>query len=227
MEAMAGSARNERVPSPDEELVRKMMYLTKLMGRYYSAESMRRGHVGNPMRGQGRVLLLLKDRPGTSQRELAYLLGMRPQSLSELLGKLEEKGLVSRSKSPEDARVTVVSLTDKGMESVPDIGAEQTHESPLDALTSDEKASFEATIEKVSDAYAMRLADLGIDLNDPHGRSFAGGRDDCRGGHRGQGGRGNGECCGQGQGRRRQEGCCHGGEGHGRCRRNQQDAAKE
>ena len=45
---------------------------------------------GDSRRGQGRVLAILKMQPEISQKELLYLLDMRPQSLGELLSKLEK-----------------------------------------------------------------------------------------------------------------------------------------
>ena len=74
-------------------LTRKVIRMGMLIHRYYEAKAHRHGATGDPLRGQGRVLALLKAKPETTQRELSYLLDMRQQSLSELLSKLEEKGI--------------------------------------------------------------------------------------------------------------------------------------
>ena len=66
--------------------------------------------------GQGRVLAFLKIQPEVATRDLAYLLGIRQQSLNELLNRLEQGGYVERKPSDKDRRVMIVHLTDKGKE---------------------------------------------------------------------------------------------------------------
>ena len=39
--------------------------------------------------GQGKILHMLRDNPGMSQRALAEIVHIRPQSLGETIGKLE------------------------------------------------------------------------------------------------------------------------------------------
>ena len=69
-----------------------------------------------PHRERERVLSLLDETEGVSQQKLSLILGIRPQSLSELLGKLEKDGLLLREKNPSDRRETLVSLTPEGKE---------------------------------------------------------------------------------------------------------------
>ena len=71
-------------------------------------------HLHDPYRGQGRILSLLKMQPEMSQKKLAYLLGIRPQSLGELLTKLEQNGYITRTPSAEDKRAMDIKLTDEG-----------------------------------------------------------------------------------------------------------------
>jgi Transcriptional regulators len=87
--------------------------------------------MGDPQRGQGRVLALLKMRPEISQKDLSYLLDIRPQSLGELLAKLERGGYITRTPSETDNRVMNIKLTEAGAEiteqqaeGVPDLFAE-------------------------------------------------------------------------------------------------------
>lgn len=68
----------------------------------------------DPHRGQGRILKLLKLHPEISQKDLLYLLDMRPQSLGELLSKLEKNGCITRTPSDEDKRAMIVKLTEEG-----------------------------------------------------------------------------------------------------------------
>ena len=57
---------------------------------------------------------MLKLKPEISQKELSDLLDMRPQSLGELLGKLERNGYITRTPSERDQRVLIIRLTDAG-----------------------------------------------------------------------------------------------------------------
>lgn len=55
------------------------------------------------------------DREGPrSTSELAQLESMRPQSMAQAVGELEESGLVKRSPDPHDRRRALVELTDEG-----------------------------------------------------------------------------------------------------------------
>lgn len=66
--------------------------------------------------GGGRLLCILAENEGVSSRELAELLDIRPSSLSELLGRLEGEGLITRAADEADKRVSRVTLTEKGRE---------------------------------------------------------------------------------------------------------------
>lgn len=69
---------------------------------------------GNTAHGQGRILHMLREKDPVSQRELQRQLGIQPGSISEILNKLEEKGLIERRKDEQDQRRVIVSLTDAG-----------------------------------------------------------------------------------------------------------------
>ncbi|SHH85374.1 DNA-binding transcriptional regulator, MarR family [Sporobacter termitidis DSM 10068] len=64
--------------------------------------------------GQWRVLSFLAANGATAQRELLEAVQIRPASLSELLAKLESKGLITRAKDEDDKRSAVVELTALG-----------------------------------------------------------------------------------------------------------------
>lgn len=170
-----------------------------LMLRRYHMLSMRDNGEVDASRGQGRVLKLLEAMPGASQRDLAYVLGMRPQSLSELLGKLEAKGLVSRQKSPDDARVTLVSLTEEGKAAVPSQSAAQ-DDAPLSVLTAEERAGMEAYVDKVSAELERRFAEMGDRVHAPGMGACHGGPHGMHGGPHGPHGMmgGHGGPCGHG-----------------------------
>ncbi len=149
-------------------LARKVGRMGRLIHRYYDAQAHNYGDLGDPLRGQGRVLALLKAKPETTQRELSYLLDMRQQSLSELLAKLEEKGFVTREKSQEDGRVTVVRLTDEGVTAAPSPEQMQARADALDCLTDEEREQLEALTNKVLVSLEGKLSEMGIDPNHGH-----------------------------------------------------------
>lgn len=93
------------------ELMERLMRMQWLLNRYFHRNLRDRGV---PYSGQGRVLKVLKMKPEIPQKELSEILGMRPQSIGELLSKLEKKGFITRTPSPNDKRVIIVHLTEKG-----------------------------------------------------------------------------------------------------------------
>lgn len=64
---------------------------------------------------QDKVLALLSKRRALSQRELLAGMGIRPASLSELLGKLEKNGAIRRERDRRDKRNVIVTLTEQGV----------------------------------------------------------------------------------------------------------------
>ncbi|MFB0920914.1 MAG: MarR family transcriptional regulator [Oscillospiraceae bacterium] len=88
--------------------------VSKLLSKYQLWHYRKFGPSGDPHRGQGRVLAILKLQPEISQKDLGYLLDMRNQSLGELLGKLEKAGAVTREPSEEDRRSMIIKLTEYG-----------------------------------------------------------------------------------------------------------------
>ena len=98
-------------------------------------------------RGVRRVLRLLDLGGGSlSQRELTELMDVRPGSLSELLGKMEARGLISRIRSGEDHRRVTVSLTEAGAEKA----AERGPRDLFAALTDGEKEQLKALLAKLT-----------------------------------------------------------------------------
>ena len=101
----------------------------------------------DPRQGQGRILSALRRMNSIGQKELCYILGMRPQSLGELLQKLESNGYIQRQRSTEDKRALIVKLTKKGEEF-------QLQKPEYDKLfinlTAEEKKFFKRSLEKIS-----------------------------------------------------------------------------
>ena len=64
---------------------------------------------------QSQVLLFLRLNEGKlSQKKLQEMLAVQPGSLSEICGKLEEKGMIERSRDEKDRRSVILKITEKG-----------------------------------------------------------------------------------------------------------------
>jgi len=96
------------------DIYEKLATLQWLMKRHQMFCQAESGPFADTTRGQGRILAMLKIQPEIATKELAYLLGIRQQSLNELLNKLEKNGYVERKPSENDKRVMIVHLTEKG-----------------------------------------------------------------------------------------------------------------
>ena len=80
-----------------------------------------------------------------SQRTLQRLLDIKPGSISEILSKMEEKGLIERSKDDEDKRASLITLIseEEAMEERPSF---------FEMLSEEEKESLKAILNKILDS---------------------------------------------------------------------------
>jgi len=89
-----------------------------------------------------RTLSVLADHDGATSRDLCELLDVRPSSLSELLGKMEEHGLLTRRTSEEDKRAARVLLTEEGKEAAAAVKEDmQERAAAFSACFTDEEAA--------------------------------------------------------------------------------------
>jgi DNA-binding MarR family transcriptional regulator len=70
-------------------------------------------HVDIP-RGQATVLCVVAKQDGITQSEIADQLSVQGATVTKMLQRLEEAGLVSRQRDPEDNRLVRVRLTEAG-----------------------------------------------------------------------------------------------------------------
>ena len=88
--------------------LRKMMHLNRqILLRMTSVE-----HGGRP--GRAGVLRVLSRIEGISQRELAEFLHLSPPTVTTMLQKMEQDGLIERWNDEADQRVTRIRLTPEG-----------------------------------------------------------------------------------------------------------------
>ncbi len=113
-----------------------------------------RCHGGAGHHGQNRILAVLMMQDGTSQKDLAYLLGIRPQSLTQALESLEEGGFIERRADEGDKRAKRVYLTDEGRERAAKVAEERKEraEGMFSMLTEEEKEQLSTILGKIDEA---------------------------------------------------------------------------
>lgn len=183
----------------ENQLFEEFLSFENLLRRYLLWQRKGKGNAGTPHRGQGRVLALLKIQPEITQKELTYLLDMRPQSLGELLTKLEKNEFITREPSEDDRRVMVVKLTAAGKAEAERLSQENTA-TIFDQLSEAEQEQFAAILAKLSQIMQAELPEEALQGGfDPDMRrkmmeefkrgGFGGGHGPRRGGFPGFGGR--------------------------------------
>ncbi|WP_052356737.1 MarR family winged helix-turn-helix transcriptional regulator [[Clostridium] dakarense] len=107
---------------------------------------------------------ILDNMGSISQKKLSTLLDIRSTSLSELLFKLEKKGFVERTRSAEDKRTFLISLTKEGLDEVKKHRKSRikSHTEIVTPLSDDEKQQFTYILSKIKDYYT----ELGDDENE-------------------------------------------------------------
>ena len=131
------------------EKLSTLQWLMKRRQMFSQAES---GRFADSTRGQGRILAMLKIQPEIATKDLAYLLGIRQQSLNELLKKLEKNSYVERRPSEKDRRVMGVHLTEKGKEAQE---PEANYQEFLGCLSPEELQQFGEYLDRIIAAFRM------------------------------------------------------------------------
>jgi len=129
-------------PQPHTEQVRSFnRFYTKQIGL------LREGFLKTPFSlTQARVLYELGRRPGIRSTQLVEELGLDPGYLSRLLKSFEKQGLLRRSNSKDDGRVSHLSLTARGRRE-------------FAALNARSEADISQMLATLSDAQQQRLVD--------------------------------------------------------------------
>lgn len=101
---------------------------------------------------QKRILILLRETEGMTQKELTARLGVQPGSASEVLNKLEQAGLILRTPSETDHRTTDIRLTPDGEALAKEASAKRAerHEQMFAVLSEEEKDALIALLERVN-----------------------------------------------------------------------------
>ena len=100
---------------------------------------------------QGRILHVLWENDGISNRELSKKSGLAMSSLTTMLERMEEKNLLIRKFCPTDKRKSLIFLTNyaKSLKSEYDEISDKMNEISFEGISDEERLAFEATLEKV------------------------------------------------------------------------------
>lgn len=132
-------------------LLEHVQWLSMRYARQVHARTSR--HIAEAGRGQGRVLTELARANGISQKDLTAIMGMRQQSLAELLKKLEGKGLVTRTHSQHDRRVMMAHITEAGRAEAKRLGGEENNDERLaflNCLSEEEQKNLEDYLTRIA-----------------------------------------------------------------------------
>jgi DNA-binding MarR family transcriptional regulator len=141
------------------DLIMQLTRVEWLLHRYHQQNHVHFGPMGDPRKGQGRVLAILKMQPEISQKELLYLLDMRPQSLGELLSKLEKNGYITRTLSETDRRVQNIKLTKVGSEISESTEQEFNFDSLFECLSTEEQENMSSYLSRITETLETQLGD--------------------------------------------------------------------
>lgn len=123
---------------------------------------------------QKRVLIILHETGSMTQRELTERIGIRPGSASEVIGKLENAGLIQRTPSSTDRRTTDIQLTPLGRIQAEEAARQRQirHREMFSCLSAEEKDTLLALLEKLNADWNSRYRkpEKQMEPSEPHGR---------------------------------------------------------
>ena len=120
---------------------------------------------------QKRILIILSKLETITQKELTVRLGIQPGSVSKILTKLENSGLIIRQENETDHRTTTIQLTDLGKQQALEatMQRQSRHEQMFACLTEQEKTILQSLLEKVSEDWEERFAKSANHVYHHHG----------------------------------------------------------
>lgn len=108
-------------------------------------------HKKGGKRGQGKILKILATQQEINQKELQEILGIESGSMSELVIKLEQKGLITRTKDETDKRMTKLMITELGHELSKELETRDEEENKLlyGSLSEQEQEELKTLLKKL------------------------------------------------------------------------------
>lgn len=112
--------------------------------------------------GQEIILMHLWQKDGQSQKQLAELLHVQAPTVTKMLQRLEQTGILERRQSSSDNRVMHVWLTEKGKNLEPKVVAiwAELEQRNVKYLDSEEKIEFQKTLQKILKGLQESSSDL-------------------------------------------------------------------
>ena len=103
------------------------------------------------VKGQARLLLLIKDNNGCTQKELANFVGVRYSSMSERLNKLERNGYIERVTDEDNSKYKRIFITQSGKTAVIQCRKilKELDEQMFKGMTKKDKVQFEDYLNKI------------------------------------------------------------------------------
>lgn len=104
---------------------------------------------------QKRILMLLLNSGGMTQSELTQQLGIQPGSASEVIGKLDAAGLITRTPSETDRRTADIRLSDLGRAAAEDALQQRNarHRKMFSCYSQEEKETLLRLLERLNRAW--------------------------------------------------------------------------
>lgn len=110
-------------------------------------------HRGGLGRGQTRILEILSQQEGTTQKRLQEMLGVKPGSISEILSKLESKHLILRGRDSDDRRTVTVKIAPAGRDYLRAAQGAANEETAFAALSAEEQTQLKALLLKLQESW--------------------------------------------------------------------------
>lgn len=136
--------RRNHHPEPDENAPIEQKLLFKLHKCMHYLHSGAHGRAG-----QERIISMLSEHGKMTQRELTELAGVRSASISEVLSKLEHRGMIERTKNEDDKRNIDVHLTESGKAASVSQKQRMSDKELFSCLSEDERNSLLTILDKL------------------------------------------------------------------------------
>ena len=99
--------------------------------------------------GQGRIIHILAIRGSMSQHELQEILHIQAGSLSEIVGKLEAKGYLTKERDAQDQRKLILKVTPKGRKTPEEKQYIKSREELFSTLSDPEQKQWKKLLQKL------------------------------------------------------------------------------
>lgn len=128
-------------------------YLVNLLARQFIRSLDRRIETHGLMHGQFPALLMLWERPGLTQAEIARIVAVEQPTMANTLNRMERDGWVERRRDPDDRRRTLIYPTEKALGVKDEVlaMAGEVNEIATRGMTDAEKAAAVALLKRMAE----------------------------------------------------------------------------